>query len=158
MRRALVVALALAALVLAAFSPVVHNGFVGVDDGAYILENQQVRLGLTLRGAAWAFANPGYASNWHPLTWLSHMLDVTLFGLDPRGHHAVSLLLHGANTLLLLAVLRGYTGALWRSALVAALFAVHPLHVESVVWAAERKDVLSTFFFMLTLWAYRRYV
>jgi len=100
----------------------------------------------------------GHAGNWHPLTWLSHMLDCQLFGVNAGGHHLTSLLLHLANTLLLFGVLRRLTGALWRSALVAALFALHPLHVESVAWVAERKDVLSTLFWLLALWAYARYV
>ena len=104
----------------------------------------------------WAFSSYA-ASNWHPVTWLSHMLDCQLYGLKPAGHHLTNVLLHTANTLLLFLVLRRMTGALWRSACVAALFALHPLHVESVAWVAERKDVLSAFFFMLTLWAYARY-
>ncbi|HWR97009.1 MAG TPA: tetratricopeptide repeat protein [Candidatus Methanoperedens sp.] len=158
MNRTLAVLLALAALVLIAFSPVLRNEFVGIDDGTYILENPHVARGLTVPGAVWAFTNRGYAMNWHPLTWLSHMLDVSLFGLAPRGHHAVNLLLHLLNALLLFLVLGRWTGAFWRSALVAALFAVHPLHVESVAWASERKDVLSALFFLLTLGAYRGYV
>jgi tetratricopeptide (TPR) repeat protein len=105
----------------------------------------------------WAFTAL-YASNWHPLTWLSHMLDCQLYGLKPAGHHITNLLFHTANTLLLFGLLRRLTGALWRSAFVAALFALHPLHVESVAWVSERKDMLSAFFFMLTLWAYTRYV
>jgi hypothetical protein len=111
--------------------------------------------GLTIRGLSWALTTSWF-EYWHPLTWLSHMLDCELFGLSPGWHHLVSLGFHVANTLLLFAVLRRMTGALWRSAMVAALFALHPLHVESVVWIAERKDVLSAFFFFLTLWAYCR--
>ena len=112
--------------------------------------------GLTWKGFRWAF---GYhAGNWHPLTWLSHMLDSQLFGLWAGGHHLVSAGFHAANAVLLLAVLAAMTGALWRSAAVAALFALHPLRVESVVWAAERKDVLSALFWLLTMAAYLHHV
>ena len=116
--------------------------FTNYDDNVYVTANPRVRSGLTLRGLAWALRT-GYAGNWHPLTWLSHMLDCQLFGLNAGAHHLVNVLFHVANTLLLFRVLRRMTGALWRSALVAALFALHPLHVESVAWVAERKDVLS---------------
>ena len=112
-----------------------------------------MRGGLTAGNLAWAFTTT-HASNWHPLTWLSHMLDCQLFGMAPAGHHLVSLLFHVANTLLLFFILSRMTHTLWQSAAVAFLFALHPLHVESVAWVAERKDVLSTFFLMLTLWAY----
>jgi len=156
-RRALAI-LALALLVLAADGGVLSNGFVALDDNDYVLENAHVRAGLTRESFAWAFTSLGYASNWHPLTWLSHMADVQLSGLDPRGHHLTSLLLHLTGTTLLFLVLLHSTGALWRSALVAALFAAHPLHVESVAWVAERKDVLSGVFWMATLGAYLRYV
>ena len=105
---------------------------------------------------AWAFQT-GYQSNWHPVTWLSHMLDAQIFGLRPWGHHLTNLLFHLANALILFGVLRHLTGALMRrTGLVAALFALHPLHVESVAWVSERKDVLSAFFFLLTLWAYEK--
>src|SRR5439155_6503836 len=104
----------------------------------------------------WAFQT-GHASNWHPLTWLSHMLDYQLFGAHPAGHHLTSIIFHTANTVLLFLLFNGMTGALWRSASIAALFALHPLHVESVVWISERKDLLSALFFMLTLAAYARY-
>jgi len=149
--------LALAALTLIAYTGVWRNGFVAWDDPFYVSENAHVLGGLTLRGVAWAFTSTE-ASNWHPVTWLSHMLDVQLFGADPGMHHAVSLLLHILNTVLLFSILYRMTGALGRSAFVAALFAVHPLHVESVAWAAERKDVLSTLFWMLTIAAYLAYV
>jgi len=142
--------------VLAVFGQVRNHDFVSNDDPDYITENAMVRSGLTARGIVWAFT-AGHASNWHPLTWLSHMLDCELFGLNPGAHHMVSLVLHWINSLLLFLVLSRMTGALWRSALAAALFALHPLHVESVAWAAERKDVLSTAFWLLTLWAYVRY-
>ncbi|HEV2693680.1 MAG TPA: tetratricopeptide repeat protein [Verrucomicrobiae bacterium] len=149
----LVLALGTAAL----YWPITNHPFILYDDEQYITTNVHVTTGLSWENFKWAFTT-GEAANWHPLTWLSHQLDCTLFGLNAGGHHLVSLLFHIANTLLVFIFLRGVTGALWRSALVAALFAWHPLHVESVAWAAERKDVLSTFFWMLTLLAYGRYV
>jgi protein O-mannosyl-transferase len=157
MVRAVMMCLLLGALTLAAFWPVVHCGFTNFDDPIYVTANPHVLGGLTLESIGWAF-RAGYYANWHPLTWLSHMADVELFGDRAGGHHLTSLLLHIANTLLLFWVLQRMTGALGRSSLVAALFAVHPLHVESVAWISERKDVLSMFFFILTLWAYNRYV
>ncbi|HVM50145.1 MAG TPA: tetratricopeptide repeat protein [Candidatus Acidoferrum sp.] len=156
-RDALRVGLLLAALTLVAYWPMWQNGFVSYDDRSYVTENPHVLGGLSLNSIKWALTT-GHAGNWHPLTWLSHILDAQIYGLWAAGHHATNLLLHIANTLLLFAWLRRVTGALWRSALVAALFAVHPLHVESVAWVAERKDVLSMFFFMLTLWTYTRWV
>jgi tetratricopeptide (TPR) repeat protein len=149
--------LLLVGVTLAAYWPVLNNDFISLDDHEYVTENPHVISGLSWSNAAWAFRS-GYASNWHPLTWLSHQLDVQLFGLKPCWHHFTSLLFHLANSLLLFSLFRRMTGALWRSAFVAALFALHPLHVESVAWVAERKDVLSTFFFMLTLIAYTKYV
>jgi protein O-mannosyl-transferase len=150
------VAAGLAVLVYVAFQPVLQNEFVTFDDDVYITANPYVRAGLTLPGIAWAFRT-GYYGIYHPLAWLSHMLDVQLFGLDPVGHHFHSLLIHIASTLLLFHVLRRATGSLWRSALVALLFGIHPLQVQSVAWAAERKNVLSAFFWMATLWAYVRF-
>jgi Flp pilus assembly protein TadD len=149
--------LALIVLNVAIYAPVAHHEFVTWDDPQYIINNPHISHGLTWQDISWALSS-GYASNWHPLTWWSHMLDVQLFGLNAGPHHLTNMLLHIANTLLLLAVLHQMTGALGRSAFVAALFAVHPLHVESVAWIAERKDVLSTLFWMLTLLAYVRYV
>ena len=149
-------ALLLPALVLVAYWHVGANGFIGYDDPAYVLDNPVVKQGLTLEGLRWAFTHL-VAANWHPLTVLSHMVDVQLFGLDPGWHHRENVLWHCANALLLLAFLRRTTGSTWRSALVAALFAAHPLRVESVAWIAERKDVLSTFFFLLALLAYAAY-
>ena len=143
--------LALATLVV--FLPVARQGFVNYYDSDYVTENAHVQSGLTWANVVWAFTT-GHASNWHPLTWLSHMLDCQLFGARAGPQHLVSVGFHIANALLLLLLLRRMTGALWRSALVAALFALHPLHVESVAWASERKDVLSAFFFLLTLGAY----
>jgi tetratricopeptide (TPR) repeat protein len=136
--------------------PITRHPFLEFDDQEYIVGNPHVMGGLSLTNAVWAFTTSEQA-NWHPLTWLSHQLDYTLFGGDPGGHHLVNILYHVANSLLLFVFLRGATGALWRSAMVAALFAWHPLHVESVAWASERKDVLSTFFWLLTLLAYLGY-
>ena len=146
----------LALVTLACYWPVTAHKFVDLDDRAYIYDNPHVKPGLTWSGVLWAFRS-GYASNWHPLTWISHMGDCQLYGLNPAGHHLTNLLFHIANTLMLFLLLQRMTGPLWRSACVAALFAWHPLHVESVAWAAERKDVLSTLFFLLTLWAYVRF-
>ena len=143
--------------VLAAYWQIPSCGFVGFDDKPYVTENRQVQKGFTVEGLAWAFTT-FHAANWHPLTWLSHMLDCQLYGLNPLGHHWTNLLLHIGNTLLLFFILQQMTGALWQSAFVAALFALHPLHVESVAWVAERKDVLSTFFGILAIIAYYRYV
>jgi tetratricopeptide (TPR) repeat protein len=147
----------LAAGSLGAYWPLFHCGFVNYDDPEYVTNNLMVRQGLSLAGFRWAFSTM-HAANWHPLTWLSHMLDCQLFAFNPAGHHATNFLFHLANTLLLFAILRRMTGALWRSALVAAIFAWHPLHVESVAWIAERKDVLSTCFGLLSIGAYARYV
>ena len=149
------ICLALGLITLALYLPALSHDFLGYDDQQYVTENTQVQAGLTGHGVVWAFGR--HAGNWHPLAWLSHMLDCQLYGLKPAGHHLTNVLLHFANTLLLFLLLNRMTGALWRSALVAALFAWHPLHVESVAWVAERKDVLSAFFWMLTLWAYARY-
>ena len=150
------ICLTLALVTLVVYWPITHHGFTNFDDDGYITGNSHVKSGLTWSGMVWAFKNTE-AVNWHPLTWISHMLDCQLFGLNPGGHHLTNLLFHIANTLLLFLLLNELTGALWRSAFVAALFAWHPLHVESVAWAAERKDVLSAFFWMLTLMAYARY-
>src|SRR5215469_12895409 len=135
---------AIAFLILAAYWPVFRNGFVTYDDPQYITSNPHVLGGLSWQNIVWAFSS-SHAGNWHPLTWISHMLDISLFGLRPGWHHFINLLLHTANALLLFAFLNRATGAFWRSAMVAAFFAVHPLHVESVAWASERKDLLSTF-------------
>jgi tetratricopeptide (TPR) repeat protein len=150
------VALALAVATVATYAPVLWCDFVGYDDTVYVTENWHVLQGLTWEQVDWAFANLT-AGFWHPLTWLSHMLDAQLYGLHAWGHHLTNLLLHTASTVLLFMLLRRMTGFLWRSALVAALFAVHPLHVESVAWVAERKDVLSAFFGFICLWFYVSY-
>ncbi len=149
-------AFVIAAVTVALYLPMLHNGFINYDDPDYITGNTHVKAGLTWSGIAWAFQS-GEASNWHPLTWISHMLDCQFFGLNPAGHHLTNLLLHAANAVLLFLLLNQLTGARWRSAFVAALFAWHPLRVESVAWASERKDVLSAFFWMLSLIFYARY-
>jgi protein O-mannosyl-transferase len=131
--------------------------FISFDDPYYVFQNPNIQAGITLKTIKWAFT-AGYAANWYPLTWFSHMLDWQLFGPNAGGHHLTNLFFHIANTLLLFVVLKQMTDALWPSAFVAALFALHPLHVESVAWVSERKDVLSTFFWMLTMWAYVRFV
>jgi len=151
------ICLMLASATLIAFEPLRHNQFLNYDDNDYITENQHVQSGLNLKSIKWAFTT-AHAANWHPVTWLSHIIDCRLFGLNPAGHHFTNLLLHIANTLLLFWVLKDITGAIWQSAFVAAVFALHPLHVESVAWISERKDVLSTMFWLLTMAAYVRYV
>jgi len=143
----------LALLPLLAYLPTFANGFVNLDDSLYVTGNPWVLKGLAPESLAWALT-ANVANNWHPLTLLSHLLDVQLFGLHAAGHHGTSLLLHAANGLLLFAVLRRMTGRLWRSWTVAALFAVHPTHVESVAWISERKDVLSALFWILAMAAW----
>lgn len=153
---ALWVCLALIALVFVPYAQVAGHEFLVCDDDDYVTANPQVQAGLTWEGMRWAFST-FHASNWHPLTWLSHMLDCQLFGLNPGPHHLVNVAFHAANAVLLFLALRMMTGALWRSAAVAALFALHPLRVESVAWVSERKDVLAGFFWMLTLLSYAWY-
>jgi len=143
-------------MTLAVYWQVLGYDFVNYDDDGYIIENPYVREGLTKKSILWAFTS-FHLGNWHPVTWISHMLDCELFGLKPGMHHLTNLIFHIANTLLLFLVLRRMTGSIWRSGFVAAVFALHPLHVESVAWIAGRKDVLSTLFWVLTLWAYVRY-
>jgi predicted negative regulator of RcsB-dependent stress response len=155
-RRTAWVCVLLVALTLGAFGPVWRLGFIDFDDPLYVTENASVLAGLSPAGCVWAFRTTD-AANWHPLTWLSLMLDASLGGANPRIYHATNLALHAANALLLFLVLFSMTGCRMRSAVVAALFAVHPLHVESVAWIAERKDVLSTLFWFLTIGAYARY-
>ena len=152
-RWGVVVALVLGVVFI--FGPTAGHQFV-YDDFQYLVGNPEVQKGFSLETVWWAFT-ARFASNWHPVTWLSHMLDVQIFGLEPQGHHLVNVLLHALNAVLLFFVLSRLTGAPWRSAMVAALFAVHPLHVESVAWVSERKDLLCTFFLFLALEAYRRY-
>ena len=155
-RLEIMVCLFLIVSTLAVYWQVRNHDFVNLDDDVYVTLNPYVRGGFSGENAIWAFTKI-HAGNWHPLTWLSHMLDCELFGLKAGMHHLTNLLFHIANSILLFFVFRRMTGAIWQSAFVAALFALHPLHVESVAWVAERKDVLSTFFWMLTLWAYVRY-
>ena len=156
-KRDLLIVLALLGLTLAAYWPVWRFDFINYDDAEYVSENLRVQAGLTLPNVAWAFRTT-FFENWHPLTWLSYMLDYQLFGLNPGAFHLVNVLFHCLSTILLFGVLKRMTGARWPSAFVAAVFALHPMHVESVAWVSERKDVLSAFFGMLTLWAYAAYV
>jgi protein O-mannosyl-transferase len=151
-----IVCMLLAAIVWIVFGQTLRHEFVNLDDFEYVYENPRIMNGLTLEGIGWAFTHV-HAANWHPLTTISHMLDCHLYGLQPWGHHLTSVLLHAAAAIFLFLALRQLTGAHWPSAFVAAVFAIHPLRVESVAWVAERKDVLSGVFFMLTLWAYARY-
>lgn len=143
--------------VLTVFWQVRYHDFINFDDNQYIVNNTRIKSGLTRENLVWAFTSI-HAHNWHPLTWISHMLDYKLFGLDSGNHHFINVLFHIANAILLFYVLLFMTGRLWPAAFVAAAFALHPLHVESVAWASERKDVLSTFFLLLTIWAYACYV
>jgi tetratricopeptide (TPR) repeat protein len=152
----IVISAALVIATLVAYEPIRHNYFVSYDDDLYIMKNPAVTGGITQDSVILAFTKP-YAANWHPLTWLSHMLDYRLFGLNPAGHHLVSVAIHIVNALLLLWILTNITGTIWPSAFVAAVFALHPLQVESVAWAAERKTVLSGLFWLLTIAAYVRY-
>ena len=139
-----------------ALSPLLRAGFVNYDDDEYIRQNIHVARGLSTESLLWALTSTK-AANWHPLTWISHMADCSIFGVNPRLHHLTNLLLHAANSVLLLLLMSRMTGGIWRPAFVAALFALHPLHVESVGWLSERKDVLSTLFWMLAMLAYVRY-
>ncbi len=143
--------------IIVAYGQVRNFAFVGYDDQLYVTDNINVQAGITVKGIVWAFTTH-HDANWFPITWLSHMLDVEFYGLNPMGHHWTNVQLHIANTLLLFFVLQLMTGAIWKSAFVSALFALHPLHVESVAWVAERKDVLSTFFGILMIAAYYLYV
>src|SRR6267378_724430 len=156
-QRKLVLGLLLVVVTLALYNPVSRNGFVNFDDDRYVTDNPQVRAGIRWSTISWAFTSLDQA-NWHPLTWLSHALDCQLFHLNPAGHHYTSLLLHAMNALLLFLILQWFTGYTARSLMVAALFAVHPLNVESVAWVAERKNVLCMLFFLLALAAYGWYV
>ena len=156
MSRPRLIALLLALATLLVYLPVAHHDFVTYDDKDYVSGNPVVAQGLTFAGIKWAFAG-AHAGNWHPVTWLSHMADCELFGLNPGAHHFVNVLFHAANALLLFVLLFRLTSAMWPAAFIAALFAWHPLHVESVAWIAERKDVLSTFFALLALLSYAKF-
>ena len=155
-KRIVIFCLLLVAATLVFYNPVVHNQFTDFDDSVYILRNAPVQSGLSWQTVKWSFTT-FHAGYWHPLTWLSHALDCQLFGLNPAGHHYINLLLHAANAVLLFWLLWQATGIAWPSLAVAALFALHPVNVESVAWVAERKNVLSMLFFLLALHAYDRY-
>ncbi len=157
MRNKVIFSVILIAVTLCVFGQTASHQFINFDDPGYVTKNPVIKGGLTAAGVAWAFTSTAM-SNWHPLTWVSHMVDVQLFGLNPAGHHLMSVGLHALCALLLFLLLTRVTGAVWRSFVVAALFALHPLHVESVAWVAERKDVLSCFFWLLTILAYSYYV
>lgn len=152
------ICLTLAVVTLAVYWQVGNHKFVRLDDDSYVTSNQYVSSGLTAKNIVWAFTSIDANANWHPVTWLSHMTDVTFYGMNPRGHHLTSVVIHSVSTVLLFLLLAGVTGSRWKSAFVAAMFALHPMHVESVAWVAERKDVLSAFFWFLTLLLYSEYV
>jgi tetratricopeptide (TPR) repeat protein len=154
--RILIACLLLVVVTLAFYNPIVHNQFTGFDDWSYILKNSHVQSGLTWDTVKWSFTT-FHEGNWHPLTWLSHALDCQIFHLNPVGHHYTNVLFHAINAVLLFLLLRRATGTVWPNLVVAALFALHPINVESVAWASERKNVLSMFFFLLALGAYDRY-
>ena len=143
-------------ITLATFLPLKNHEFIEFDDSMYVTENFHIQSGFKWKNIIWAFSTFHFG-NWHPLTWLSYMLDYYLYGMNPGGYHLTNLIFHMANTLLLFWVLYRMTGAIWKSAFVASFFALHPLHVESVAWVADRRDVLSTFFWILTMWAYVHY-
>jgi len=153
MRNIVLICIALIVIIFAVYMQVGNYQFVILDDDAYVVSNRHVANGITGKNIIWAFSTV-YKANWHPITWLSHMADVQLYGMNPHGHHLTNVVFHIASTLLLLILLLRLTGAFWQSSFVAALFALHPLHVESVAWVAERKDVLSAFFWFLTLILY----
>jgi len=157
MRRNPIICLVLAVAVCSVYVQTLGFDFVNYDDPMYVSENEHVREGLTAENIGWVLTRE-HGANWHPLTGISHMVDCELFGLEPAGHHAVNVLFHTINTLLLFGILAAMTGAAWKSAFVAALFGLHPLHVESVAWISERKDLLSAFFWLLAMWAYAAYV
>ncbi len=156
-RKTASIAVILAVLAFLPYAQTIEHDFISYDDTVFVTDNPEVRAGLTGEGVVWALT-AFHSGNWVPLTWMSHMLDVSLFGLDAGRHHLVNVVFHSLSTALLFLALFRMTGAVWQSAFVAALFGVHPLHVESVAWVAERRDVLSGFFFMLVLLSYERYV
>ena len=156
-RRTFLGLLLLSVATVAVYWQIGGHKFIDHDDQVYITKNPQVQAGLSTATIKWAFTT-GHGANWHPLTWLSHMVDIELFGLNPTGHHLINLLMHLASSLMLFLVMRKMTANQWASWFIAAVFALHPLHVESVAWAAERKDVLSTLLWMAVMWSYVRYV
>ena len=158
-RNLVLMSIALAIITLSVYIPVGNHQFLNLDDNLYVTENLHVSSGITWNNIVWAFTSVGESTaNWHPITWLSHMADAQIFGMNPRGHHLTNVVIHTLSSLLLLILLFRISGSLWQSSFVAALFALHPLHVESVAWVAERKDVLSAFFMFLTLIFYSNYV
>src|SRR5688572_7101178 len=156
MARPRIIGLLLALITLVVYLPAGRNDFIVFDDPDYVTENRIVQQGITAKGITWAFTS-FHANNWHPVTWLSHMLDCGLFGLNPGAQHIVNALIHAATAVLVFVLLFQLTGKLWPAAVVAALFAWHPLRVESVAWISERKDVLSLFFGLLCLLAYTKH-
>lgn len=152
-RKLAVLSTALVIATLSVYIQVMNHQFLSYDDCEYVTDNPHIASGITWQNIVWGFTSV-YASNWHPITWLSHMVDVQLYGMNPIGHHLTNVAIHSLSTVALLLLLCRVTGALWQSLFVAALFALHPMHVESVAWVAERKDVLSTFFFFITLLLY----
>jgi hypothetical protein len=155
-RRKFLICFVLAGLTLSVYWPVRNYDYVFYDDTDFVTENPEVKSGLTWQSFKWAWLNP-IAANWHPITTLSHMTDCQFFGVNPGPHHLVNVIFHALNSLMLFFLLNRISGAIWRSAVCSTIFALHPLHVESVAWISERKDVLSGFFFMLTLWSYAGY-
>jgi len=156
-RLEIIVILLILAVTVCVYIQVHQFEFVGFDDNEYVYENANVATGITSENILWAFT-ANHSNNWHPLTWISHMLDCQIFGLHPGWHHLTNLFFHVVNAILLFLVFRKMTGHLWQSAFVAGMFAIHPLHVESVAWVSERKDVLSTFFWIVTMWSYYWYI
>jgi hypothetical protein len=152
----LFIALVLVFFILVLYWPATGFDFINTDDALYVYENLNVKAGLDSKAVAWAFTS-FEAANWHPLTWLSHMLDVELFGMNAGGHHFTNILLHALNVLVLMFLFIRMTGARWPSVFVVALFALHPLHVESIAWIADRKDILGTLFWLLASLAYGAY-
>ena len=152
------ICLVLILITFSVYGQVTNFEFLNYDDTLYVVDNPHVRAGLTLKGLTWALTDTSTTGNWHPLTWISHMIDCKLFGMDSGKHHLTSVFFHIANSLLLFIVFRTMTGKVWQSSFVAVLFALHPLHVESVAWVSERKDVLSTFFWMCSMLSYLGYV
>ena len=151
-----IICVLLGILILAVYWKIQYHEFVKYDDGRYITENKHIE-DFSKENFIWAFTS-SHSANWHPITWLSHMLDIRLYGLNPKGHHLTSLALHIGNSLLLFLVFARMTGSIWKSCFVASMFAFHPINIESVAWASERKSVLSTFFWLLTTWTYVHYV
>ncbi len=151
-----IICILLSVLIVAVYWKIQYHEFVNYDDGRYITENKHIK-GFSKENFIWAFTK-SHSANWHPITWLSHTLDIRLFGLNPKGHHLTNLVFHIANSLLLFLVFARMTGAIWKSCVVASFFAFHPINIESVAWAAERKNLLSTFFWFLTMWTYIHYV